>query len=250
MGLEAVQLVRTSPVPLFFQLSEQIRTLVEGGQLKPGTFLPGEHDLAALWGVSRPTIRRALDELATAGLVQRRRGLGTMVARHPIRRSSSLSSLFDDLVRLGHQPTTQVLSMSRIRASEELAHEMQIRRGADLISLRRVRLIDGSGLALMQNFIPADVLPLATRGDFEVHGLYALMRERGIFPTTAMQLIGARIAQRHEASHLSISEGSPVLTAHRTTRDQDGRIVDLGKHVYDASHYLFEMNMTADKGIS
>ena len=248
MGLEAVILDRASPVPLFFQLSEQIRVLIQDGQLSPGSFFAGEVELASLWEVSRPTVRRAIDELVQAGLVQRRRGLGTMVVRPEIRRSSRLSSLYDDLARLNRKPTTTLISMTRLRASDEIAHEMNLAEGSEIFSVRRVRYVDGTGLALLHNYIPYDLLKDVQQTELENTGLYAIFRERGCFPSRATQLVGARLAMRQEAHHLGINEGAPVLTAQRTTFDTNNRVVDLGKHVYDASHYLFEMNISADEG--
>jgi DNA-binding GntR family transcriptional regulator len=246
MSLIAVRPDRSSPVPLFFQISEEIRRLIEDGSLEPGTFLAGENELAAQWDVSRPTVRRAMDELVQAGLVQRRRGLGTMVVRNEIRRSSRLSSLYDDLIHLDRKPTTTVISMTRLRATGDIARDMQVDEGAEVLTLRRVRFVDGTGLALLHNYIPFDLVAGLTAQDFQRDGLYSMLRKRGCFPTHAVQSVGARIAMRQEAHHLGISEGSPVLTAERVTRDATGRVVDLGRHVYDASHYLFEMNFSTD----
>lgn len=248
MGLESVALDRSSPVPLFFQISEQIRHLIQSGALEPGSFFAGEIELASLWEVSRPTVRRAIDELAQAGLVQRRRGLGTMVVRPEIRRSSRLSSLYDDLRKLDRKPSTVVISMTRLRASEEIAAEMHIDQGTEIFSLRRVRYVDGTGLALLHNYIPNDLLDGVSHSELESTGLYSIFRSQGCFPVRATQLVGARLAMRQEAHHLGINEGAPVLTAQRTAFDSRDRVVDLGKHVYDASHYLFEMNISADEG--
>ena len=250
MGVPEVHLDRSSPVPLFFQISEQVRQLIANGQLAPGAFFAGEIDLAASWEVSRPTVRRAIDELVQAGLVQRRRGLGTMVVRNEIRRSSRLSSLYDDLVHLHRKPTTSLISMTKLRASSDIASEMHIEEGSDILSLRRVRFVDGTGLALLHNYIPFHIVDGLSKTDFETNGLYGLFRERGCFPVRATQLVGARLAMRQEAHHLGITEGAPVLTAHRTTFDDKGEVVDLGKHVYDASHYLFEMNFSTERGTS
>src|SRR3954465_10668138 len=100
---------RSSPVPLYFQVAEQIEGAIQGGQLAPGDRIANEVALADQLGLSRPTVRQAIQTLVDKGLLVRKRGVGTQVVNAPIRRPVELPSLYDDLTRRGLRPTTTVL---------------------------------------------------------------------------------------------------------------------------------------------
>ncbi|MFD7512815.1 GntR family transcriptional regulator, partial [Streptomyces sp. NPDC059853] len=94
---------RGSPVPLYFQLSQQLEAAIEHGELLPGTLLGNEIDLAGRLGLSRPTVRQAIQVLVDKGLLVRRRGVGTQVVHSRVRRPLELSSLYDDLESAGQR---------------------------------------------------------------------------------------------------------------------------------------------------
>src|SRR4051794_4922300 len=96
-----ITLNRLSPVPLYHQLSRQLVAAVESGRLPKGAFLDNELDLAERWQVSRPTVRRAIQDLVDGGMLVRRRGVGTQVVSDQVRRPFKLTSLFDDLAATG-----------------------------------------------------------------------------------------------------------------------------------------------------
>ena len=104
-----VTIDRSSPVPLYHQLYEQLSAAIETGRLKPGDAFENELALADRLQLSRPTVRRAIAELVSRGLLVRRRGVGTTVASQVIHRRDELTSLFDDISRRGQKPTTEVL---------------------------------------------------------------------------------------------------------------------------------------------
>src|SRR5688572_17873500 len=120
---------RSSPTPLYFQLAQAIEGAISGGALPSGSKLENEVLLAQRYGLSRPTVRRAVQELVDKGLLVRKRGVGTQVIQPHVRRSVELTSLYDDLARAGEAPTTEVLSLERVPASAEIAEELDLVRG-------------------------------------------------------------------------------------------------------------------------
>src|SRR5688572_6130114 len=120
---------RSSPTPLYFQLARAIEGAITGGALPAGSRLANELLLAQQYGLSRPTVRRAVQELVDKGLLVRKRGVGTQVIQPHVRRSVELTSLYDDLARAGEAPTTEVLSLERVPASAEIAEELDLVRG-------------------------------------------------------------------------------------------------------------------------
>ncbi len=112
----AVELDRSSPVPLYYQLAQAIEAAIRDGELSPGDRFENELALAKRLTLSRPTTRRAIQELVDKGLLVRKRGVGTQVVQNPVHRRVELTSLFDDLTRAGQEPTTTAARLPR-RAS-------------------------------------------------------------------------------------------------------------------------------------
>jgi len=238
-----VDLDRSSPVPLYFQVSRQIEAAIDSGQLAPGDRLENEISLADRWGLSRPTMRRAIQELVDKGLLVRRRGIGTQVVHGPVKRPMDLTSLFDDLTRSDQKPATRVLDRELVAAPASVAERLGVAAGTQVLHLRRLRSARGEPLAVMHNWLPADLAPVLTAEALESRGLYELMRGTGVHLRIATQRIGARRATAAEARLLEVRKGAPLLTMERVTYDGSGRAVELGSHVYDAETYSIEMTV-------
>jgi DNA-binding GntR family transcriptional regulator len=236
---------RTSPIPLYFQIAENLKQAIEEGTLKPGERLDNELDLTERLGVSRPTVRQAVQRLVDQGLVVRRRGLGTVVVAPRILRSVALSSLHDDLSAHHRHPATTVLTAARIEADDELAAVLALPAGAPVLSVERLRLADGTPLALMHNYLPAGLLKGRPEDALEKTGLYELLRGQGIQLHAGEQVIGARKATATEARLLQAPRTATVLTMTRTTFDRDGTPVEHGSHAYLADRYSFTMTLVA-----
>jgi DNA-binding GntR family transcriptional regulator len=233
---------RSSPVPLYFQLSRQLEAAIEQGALTPGTLLGNEIELAARLGLSRPTVRQAIQSLVDKGLLVRRRGVGTQVVHSRIRRPLELSSLYDDLEAAGQRPSTRVLADRLVPAPPEAAAALDVTEGSEVRRIERLRLAHGEPMAYLCNHLPADLLDL-DRSHLETTGLYRLMRAAGITLHSARQTIGARAATAAEAAGLDEPPRAPLLTMERVTYDDTGRPVEYAAHVYRASRYSFEFQL-------
>src|ERR1700730_16376534 len=138
---------RASPVPLYFQLAQNMETAIRSGRLSSGSHLDNELELARQLGVSRPTVRRAIGLLANKGLVIRRHGIGTLVVPVRVRRPVRLSSLYDDLKESGQTPDTRLLAIETVPAPAEVATALQLSTGTRVVHLARVRLVAGRASA-------------------------------------------------------------------------------------------------------
>nr|WP_203721255.1 myo-inositol degradation transcriptional regulator [Streptomyces coelicoflavus] len=233
---------RSSPVPLYFQLAQQLEASIEHGALTPGSLLGNEIELAARLGLSRPTVRQAIQSLVDKGLLVRRRGVGTQVVHSKVRRPLELSSLFDDLEAAGQRPATKVLVNTVVPAAAEVAAALGVAEESDVHRVERLRLTHGEPMAYMCNYLPPGLLDLDT-AQLEATGLYRLMRAAGITLHSARQTIGARAATDGEAERLGEDAGAPLLTMERTTFDDTGRAVEFGTHTYRPSRYSFEFQL-------
>lgn len=234
-----VTIDRSSPVPLYHQLAEQLSSAIASGQLQPGDPFENEIALAERLSLSRPTVRRAIQELVNRGLLLRRRGLGTTVANRKVHRRAELTSLYDDLKRDGARPATTVLSHELVR-DEHVAGALDLPADAELLSIVRLRLSDDRPLAVLRNWLPPAYNDI-TREHLEADGLYAVLRERGVRPVIAHQAIGARTPTAAERRHLRMKPSEPVLTMTRSAFDAVGNPVEYGDHCYRAQDYSIEV---------
>jgi DNA-binding GntR family transcriptional regulator len=238
----AVAVDRRSPIPLYFQLAEQLEAAILTGTLVPGSRLENEVQLADRCGLSRPTVRQAIQHLVDKGLLVRKRGVGTQVVRAQVRRPIELTSLYDDLAAAGRSPRTKVLDLTTVPADDDIAKDLGLTPGTDVIRLRRLRLTGSEPLALLTNHLPTDVVEL-TAERLEAHGLYETLRAGGVNLRIADQTIGARGATTAEAALLDERRGVPLLTMTRTAFDDKGRAIEYGTHVYRASRYTFTLTL-------
>ncbi len=241
MGTQQISVTvdRMSPVPLYHQLSEQLSHAITSGQLQPGDPFENEIAVAERLQVSRPTVRRAIQELVDQGLLVRRRGLGTTVANRKVHRKFELTSLYDDLVRDGRDPRTTVLGID-LETDETAAAALDLEADTPLLHVFRVRYAGDLPLALMNNWLPPQHSDV-TREQLQTSGLYAVLRERGVKPVVARQSIGARMPTSAERRHLQIRGSQPVLTMTRMAFDSGGKAVEFGDHCYRASDYTIDL---------
>lgn len=238
-----IRVDRTSPVPLYFQVAQYLEQMIESGELPMGTRLDNEGNLAGQLGLSKPTMRRALEYLVGRGLLVRKRGIGTQVVQAKVTREVELTSLYDDLAKTGRDPSTTVVSFSIEPAPDALAAELGLAAGTPVYVFERLRSADGEPLALMRNHVPEHLMRLSP-ADLEEQGLYNLFRANGIVMRIAKQSIGARAATAAEARALGERKGAPLLVMERSAYDEQGRAVERGRHVYRASRYSFDLTLT------
>jgi DNA-binding GntR family transcriptional regulator len=238
-----IRVDRSSPVPLYFQVAQHLEHMIESGELPMGTRLENEIDLADQLGLSRQTMRRAIEYLVGRGLLLRKRGIGTQVVQAKVTREVELTSLYDDLAKTGRNPSTTVVSFGTEPAPDALAAELGLAEGTPVYVFERLRFAGAEPLALMRNHVPEHLMRLSA-ADLEAQGLYNLFRANGIIMRIAKQSIGARTATAAEARALGERKGAPLLTMERSAYDEQGRAVEHGRHVYRASRYSFDLTLT------
>src|SRR5438067_6031104 len=135
----SIRIVRSSPVPLYFQVAQRLEQLIESGEMPPGSRLENEIALADQLGLSRPTMRQAIQHLVDKGLLVRKRGVGTQVVHARVRRQVELSSLFDDLDRAHRQPRTEVLRFEVTNAPDDVAVALRLPAGDRVLTIERLR---------------------------------------------------------------------------------------------------------------
>jgi len=235
---------RTGPMPLYFQVSSRLEGAIRSGQIPAGARLENEIAIGQRLGLSRPTVRRAIQDVVDKGLLVRRRGIGTQVVQGQVTRQVELTSLFEDLKGSHHEPGTQVLTQDIRPATELVATSLGVALGSDIVYLRRQRSTDGVAVAVLENYLPPEFSDITTE-QLELRGLYQILRARGVTIQIAKQKIGARRAKGDEAELLGIDRSGPVLTMERVAFDNSGRAIEFGHHCYRPDMYSFETTLVA-----
>jgi GntR family transcriptional regulator len=218
--------------PAYAQIEDRVAEAVSAGDLQPGDRLPPERELAEQLGVSRMTLRQALQTLERRGLVRRTVGRhgGTFVAEPKIERDlTALAGLTEQLRRQGHQAGARVLSTQEGPASRRTAAALGLAAGGRVFEVVRLRLSDGTPLALERSLFPAErfegLLDRPLDGS-----LYALLDATyGVAVRRAVERLEPVIAGPREATLLSVDEGAPLLLVERTAFDAAGLAVEYAR---------------------
>jgi DNA-binding GntR family transcriptional regulator len=242
MPVPRIEIDRSSPVPLYFQVSRSLEEAVDRGDLLPGERLPNEIEFAEALAISRPTMRRALDDLVEKGMLTRKQGVGTRVASAQVRRRVALTSLYEDLSAAGRTPHTTVLRLDNEHVDRHAARALGVPLDEPLVYIERLRFADGGPLAIMHNWLPARFRDI-TGADLEESGLYQLLGARHARPAVAKQRITAQAAGAAEARLLGIKRNAPLISMQRTAFDPAGHAVEYAEHLYRADLYAIEVTV-------
>lgn len=213
-GLEGLEPEAVSP--LYHQIKENITHQIVSGRWLSNHELPSETDLCAHFGVSRGTLRRALDDLENQGLIVRRQGRGTFVAK-PKFEGSVLGSYRNFRVgALPHDPVSRLLGIERKRASPDMQRLLQLDKRKDVYEVRRIQFMEGVPITLANSFIPTELAPGLDKSDIEHEHFYELLEQRyGLAFLRAEEFLEPVIADDFVARHLEIPEGAPVFLVER-----------------------------------
>lgn len=233
---------RDSPVPLHHQVAQSIEDAILDGRLGRGERLESEIVLCARLRLSRPTLRQAMDSLVRRGLLVRKRGVGTQVVGGPIRRPVELTSLHEDLRVAGHVPSTVVTSFGWEVPGTDITEGIGQATSEYLCHFTRIRSINGQPLALMENWVCSMIEGLTAQA-LEVDSLYDVLKRAGIDLRVASQSIGAATADNDQAELLNVQPGAALVTMKRTVSDDSGRVIEIGRHLYRADSYSFDMTL-------
>jgi len=230
--------LESGPVPLHHQVYLDLRAAFDEDAWRPGDRLPPERELAARYGCSLITVRRALSELAREGRLERARGRGTFVRRPPIIRDIAARAGFGDEMRArGLAPYALVVTARREAAPGPVAAALGIAPGAPVHYLERVRGADGVPFLLEQAHLSAERFPGLLDEDFTVASLYEVLEARyevGIARTR--ETISAVIPSAREARLLGLGTASPAICLEGTAFARDGNPVEYSRTIVSSEH--------------
>jgi GntR family transcriptional regulator len=230
-----------SPLPLHAQVEQSLMRSLAGGDFPPGARLSSEDDLVDRYAVSRTTIRTAIQNLVTRGMVEIRRGKGTFVTRPAITQElTELTGFVEDMERLGRHPTATVLDRRMVAASETVARQLGLQRSATVARIQRIRLADGVPLSFDETYLPAELGEKIMADDLENEPIFSLLEQKYSTPLLEAEYRLAAVASHGTVSRaLGISAGSPIFLIERTTFSDRHRPVDYERLYYRGDHIRF-----------
>ncbi|MDF0542472.1 GntR family transcriptional regulator [Sphingobium sp. H39-3-25] len=228
-------------VPLYLQLQQLIRQAIQNRILVQDDVIPAERDLALEYGVSRITVRKAIDGLAQEGLVVRRRGAGTFVASRVEKSFSKLSSFSEDMIARGRRPGSEWMSRSVGLVTPEEALSLGLSPGTQVYRFQRMRFADDIPMAIEYATIVGHCLPSV---DAVEHSLYAALEAAGCRPVRALQRLRAIHFPLEQSKRLGVETGHAGLFIERRGFLADGEAVEFTQSYYrgDAYDVVAELN--------
>lgn len=204
----------------------------------PGDPIPSERTLCEQLGVSRPTLRSAVDELVTTGLLVREHGRGMFVAPEKITQELAPSRHAYHLPQASGTWASRVLEFTTVQAGARVGRKLHISPAAEITYIARLRLVDGEPMAIEYLHVPAAVVPGLRPADMESGDFYDFLRERhGVRVHEAVQSIEPTVTNEEEARLIGVPVLSPALLFERLTKDAAGRPVEYVHSVYRGDRY-------------
>lgn len=234
--------------PLYKQIETILEELIRSGQLKPGEQVPPEIGIAAHFGVSRMTARKAVEGLAAKGMLTRHKGRGSYVTDSPMTYGFSTMQSFSRTLRArGYEVKTKVLFKGAVPATGEAAKVLRLASDAHMFMVRRLRVIEGRPAAIHASYLDFDrFAPLMDVDLSNMSLLGAIERTLGQRISYSEDSVEAGLATPEDASLLDVAEGRPILTVRGVAFASNGRPIRFANAVYLGSLFRFTVRNSAD----
>ena len=229
-----------SSSPLYHQLMQRIADDIEKGNYPVGSRIPPEHELEETYQVSRVTVRRALAELTSEGLLERKQGKGTFVSTPRISQDlKSIHSFSDSCKKNGVRSGTRVVHVTEIDADNADIQDLNLRSGDKVVETLRIRSADGEPVVLEKNHFSTVYSYLANEN---LNGsLYNVLRDYGVEPREATHEISLAFATESQAKLLGVEVGSPLMRLKEVVFDQKGRALHNSVQLIRGDRFVFRI---------
>ncbi len=223
---------------------DRVLDLIDG--LGVGQAIPSERQLSAELGVSRLTLRAALDELAREGYVIRRRGSGTFVSEPKIAQELTMTSFTEDMRRRGMDPGSRTLGLEVVPAGARLGRFLHVSPSEPIVVAKRLRLADRETMAIETLHVREALVPGLTQRDLDGQSFYEILRDRfGIVIAGGAQTIEPTVTNEEESEALGIPLHSPAFLFERVTHAESNEIVEFVHSIYRGDRYRLVTDLTA-----
>ncbi len=226
---------RDVPIPYYYQLMQLLQEEIEGGRWVTDQLVPSEHELCAIYGVSRTVVRQALGALVSSSLLYRVKGKGTFVAPRKLEEKFVQRSdgFFREMTSRGLNVTTSVLEQGIVVPPPHVRLRLSLEEGESTTKIDRLRSVEGQVLMFVQTYVPYRLCPELSKADVSQGSLYALLRDRyGLAIASGKRLVEAVTAHAPVSGMLEVRSGAPLLKIESVSYLANGQPLEY----YDAWH--------------
>lgn len=218
---------------------------ITSGRVAAGATLPGEQRLAENHGVSRVTVRRALETLAADGLIEKRVGAGSVVIgrRDESAIAADVATLMPQIVRMGQETTARLLSFSYGPAPARVAAALGLDPGQGVQTAIRVRMAEATPFSHLTTHVPEEIARNYSEADLATAPLFSLLERSGVYINSARQSVSATLAAPDVAEALGVAVGSALLSLTRVVCDDSGRGVEYLSALYRPDMFRLDMSL-------
>lgn len=233
--------------PLYLQIRDRLVQSLQGGEWRPGEAIPSETELAARYGVSQGTVRKAVDALAADHMLIRRQGRGTFVASHQEQRAQFRFLRLRPDEGDPSQPSSRFVECRRLRAPGEIARALELKPGETVVMIHRLLEFGDRPIVLDEIWLPGAKFKGLTAERLNAYSgpLYGLLEaEFGTRMIRASERLKAVAAEPDQVRWLGVSPGEPLLLVERITTTYSGQPVEVrrGWYLTHGYHYFNELN--------
>lgn len=239
--LQIISLDLTSPIPLYYQLQEHIRTLIEEGQLAEGSHLPTEAELASTFHVSRATVREALRGLVERGLIEKRQGVGSIVTSPKIDEIlPGLASFSTEMKARGFTVTSNILNVGRLVPPTRVLNALNLSLESEVVMVRRLRFVNRKPFLISTSYLPNQT---SLEDDFS-GSLYEMLETKyGYRILAGRNSIEAGLADEYEAKLLETEVGSAVLRITWLAFADKNQPIEYSETTYRGDRYRYVVHL-------
>ncbi|KJK03032.1 GntR family transcriptional regulator [Pseudomonas sp. 21] len=244
------ELLPLSPVPLYSQLKEVLRTRILDGTYPPLSRMPSEAELGKAFEVSRITVRQALGDLQKEGLIFKIHGKGTFVAKpKAFQNVSTLQGLGESMTQRGYEVINRLSSFKTVPANAQVAARLQVAEGENVVQIKRARLVNRELVSLEITWLPEAVGKRLEKADLVSRDIFLILENDCALPLGHADLaIDAILADAELARALEVEEGSPVMRIERLTHTADGAPMDYEHLYYRGDAFQYRLRIDRHKG--
>lgn len=239
---------KKSPIPVYYQLKKIVLKKIQSGDFPAGSLIPSERDLGESLNISRMTVRQALNQLVSEGVLYREKGRGTFVSRTKIEQRN-IMSFSDSVAKKGLVPTTKVLHFNKEQIDEDIANILELKTGEMVYVIKRLRLASGIPIGIEENFLPEKYCPELEKYDL-TSSMYKLIKEEYSYAVSYVDnVIETSKPSREEKEQLGISNNVPVLKISGVNYTETDLKLFYERSVYRSDEYKYSVRVYVNKNI-
>ncbi len=238
-----------SPLPLYYQLKSLIEEKITSGEYLSGELIPSENQFCKQYGISRTTVRQAINNLVSAGKLVRTQGRGTFVSKSRIEKPTyRLMGFNQDMIALGIKPSSKIIQFAPVLPNFQVRTDLQLEENEAAVYIEILRFIDGEIVGFDTSYYPFKRFVHLLDEDLSNKSIYQVMRSKfDTIPTRYTYHIEAMHCPREIANHLEITPNDIIMHVFGLVYDQNDIPFEFSEEFYRADRYSFRAEVQVDR---